>query len=437
VDTLSSGGVDQLIPVGGVYGQKMWALRPGFRFGDNVWWTLNLINVKEDSTSIDIGSNVRESVSIGTDLNMNFDNRRILLDASFNSSINNTNANMQTISWDTLTKYDEGLRENEGAKQAWDFLESTGWLSMTQGLNPLPSYAMRFDAIFRYFNNNLKVQYYLIDRNFTSPGNPYLLKDVSGLHISDNIRLVDNQVFLTLFYKNYTTDKSLENESTSNNELGAAVSYFPFTALPSLTISYSNLSRSNTVSESDSLLYQIDNSTHRLSFNTSYKMRLSGTDNTLMLNYTNYGRDDQIYPTSQSDFNLYGIGIRTTFNFPLTTRINYSNSENDIGRDASVNQTTTSISTLRAGLDYVTSGFMSEDFFKPFFDYRWQNVKTDRNTAGNPSSFETSRNNFTIGLAYQSRVIGILSLRYDRISYGNEDIDFDDSILNFRYTYSF
>ncbi len=143
VDTLSSGGIDQLIPVGGVYKKSMWAIRPGFRFGDNVWWTLHLINAKDDSTSIDIGSNVRQSVSFGTDLNMKFDNRRILLDASFNSSINNTNADMQTISWDTLAEYDESLRQNDGAKQAWDFLESTGWLSMTQGLNPLPSYAMQ------------------------------------------------------------------------------------------------------------------------------------------------------------------------------------------------------------------------------------------------------------------------------------------------------
>jgi len=28
-------------------------------------------------------------------------------------------------------------------------------------------------------------------------------------------------------------------------------------------------------------------------------------------------------------------------------------------------------------------------------------------------------------------------LRYDHISYGSEEIDFSDSILNFRYTYSF
>jgi hypothetical protein len=437
IDTLNTGGNMQLIPVGGVYQQNMWAIRPGFKFGDNVWWTLNLVNVKEDSNSINIGSNVRESVSIGSDLNMNFDNRRIILDASFNSSINNSNASLQTISWDTLVQHNEDLKGNDGAKQAWDFLESTGWLSMTTGLNPLPSYAMRFDAAFRYFNNNLKFQYYSIDQNFANPGNPYLLKDVSGLHISDNIRLVDNQVFLTLFYKNYTTNKSLDTESTSNNELGAAISYFPFASLPSLTVSYSNMERSNTVSESDSLLYRLDNSTHRLAFNTSYKMQLSGTDNTLMLNYTNYGRDDRIYPTAQSDFNLYGIGVRTTFNFPLTTRINYSNSENDIGRDVSSNRSTTTVSTLRAGLDYITPGFLSNDIFKPFFDYRWQNVTTDRNSGGMPTSFETSRNNFTIGLAYQSPMLGILSLRYDHISYGNEEIDFDDSILNFRYTYSF
>jgi hypothetical protein len=437
VDTLSSGELDDVIPVGGVYEQNMWGVRPGFRFGESVWWTLNLINAKEEPGSIEIGSNVKESVSVGTDLNMNFDRRRILIDASFNSSINNTNAGLETVSWDTLVKYNADLAGNSGAEQAWNFLESTGWLSMTTGLNPVPSAAMQFDATFRYFDNNLKLQYYLIEKNFASPGNPYLLKDMSGFQVSDNIRLVENQVFLTLYYKNYTTNRSTKEEATANNELGASVSYFPFAKFPSLTVGYSSLSRSNDVSPSDTLLYRVDNSTRRLYFNTSYNMDISGTSNTIMLNYSNYGRDDQIYTTSQSDFNLYGIGLRTNFKIPLTTRINYSNSENDIGSETSLNQSTTSVSTLLFGIDYAFNGFGSGDFFKPFIDYRLQQVKTESTSTTSQSGFETSRNNYTIGFAYQSPKMGILSFRYDHISYDNTVINYSDSILNARYTYSF
>jgi hypothetical protein len=331
-DSIStSGGITDLISVGGTYEQNMWSIRPGFKFWDTAWWTLNLINAKEDPKSIEIGSNVNESVSMGTDLNLNFDQRRILIDASFNASINNTNAGLEEVSWDTLAKYNEDLQDNSEAKSLWDFLASTGWLSMTTGINPLPSYAMQFDATFRYYYNNLKIRYYKMDKDFANPGNPYLLKDVSGFQISDNIRLFENQVYLTLFYKNYTTDRSRDNEAVDNNEIGASLSYFPFPSLPSLTITYANMSRSNGVPLSDSLLYRVDNLTQRLSFNTSYNFDVSGIRNAVTLNYTTYGRDEEVNPGAQSDFSLYGIGLRTNFSIPIVTRLNYSKSENDIG----------------------------------------------------------------------------------------------------------
>jgi len=304
---------------------------------------------------------------------------------------------------------------------------------MTTGLNPLPSYAMQFDATFRYFYNNLKVRYYKIDKDFANPGNPYLLKDVSGFQITDNIRLFENQVYLTLFYKNYTTDRSRDNEAVDNNELGASLSYFPLPSLPSLTVSYSNMNRQNDVPASDSLLYRVNNLTQRLSFSTSYNFDVSGTKNAVSLNYTTYGRDEEINQSAQSAFNLYGIGLRTNYSFPLISRLNYSKSENDIGTAISLNQSNTTVSTFLIGLDYMLDGFMGGDVFKPFVNYRLQNVKSKSNTF----DIETGRNNYTIGFAYQSPTMGILSIRWDQITYDNTDIDFNDTILNARYTYNF
>ena len=330
-DSISTGsGVSDFIAVGGTYEQNMWSIRPGFKFGDTAWWTLNLINAKEDPKSIEIGSNVKESVSMGTDLNLKFDQRRILIDLSFNTSINNNNAGLEEVAWDTLAKYNDDLQDNDEAKKLWDFLASTGWLSMTTGLNPLPSYAMQFDATFRYFYNNLKIRYYKMDRDFANPGNPFLLKDISGFQISDNIRLFENQVYLTLFYKNYTTDRSRNDEAVDNRELGASLSYFPFQSLPSLTISYTNMDRQNGIPATDSLLYRVNNLTQRLSFSTNYNFDISGTRNAVTLNFTTYGRDEEINPGAQSDFSLYGIGLRTNYSIPLVSRLNYSKSENDI-----------------------------------------------------------------------------------------------------------
>ncbi|TFH02087.1 MAG: hypothetical protein E4H13_03105 [Calditrichales bacterium] len=444
IDTLrsASSNLESLITIGGTYQRNLWAVRPGFRVGNNAWWTLNLINSKEDPKSIKYGSNAREAVSMGTDLNLTFDQKRIVIDASVNASINNTNAGLAEISYDTLAYYNPDLKENDEARQLWDMLSSTGWLSMTPGINPLPSMAMQFDASFRYFYNNLKVRYYRVDKNFASPGNPYLLKDVGGLHISDNIRMFKNQVYFTLFFKNYTTNRSSDKEATKNNELGATISYFPYATLPSLTVSYSTFSRSNDVTSSDSMLYREDNSTQRLSFNTSYTMNVSGTANTLTLNYTQYGRDDQINFASQSDFNLYGAGLRTKFSFPMTARLNYSKSENSIGDDRSAGTSSSSVGTFLLGLDYMISGFTSGDVFKPFIDYRMQQVETYseyKSSASFPSTeIKTGRNNYTIGFAYQSPKLGILSLRYDHIAYDNSEyINYNDSIMNFRYSYNF
>jgi hypothetical protein len=78
-------------------------------------------------------------------------------------------------------------------------------------------------------------------------------------------------------------------------------------------------------------------------------------------------------------------------------------------------------------------GFISGDVIKPFVNFRLQNVVTNTNN----DKIETGRNNYTIGFAYQSPTIGILSVRWDQITYDNPNIDFNDTILNARYSYNF
>jgi len=163
IDSLATGDpnnpvVTDTLVSSGTFSENVMAFRPGFRFGDNVSWLLNLIKVKEDKNSIKYGGNVKESIALGTDLNMNFDNRRIQFYGSVQTSINNSNAGLEEVEYDSLAKINEDLKDNDAARSYWDFLKSTGMISMTTGLNPLPSLAMSFETTLRYFNNSLNLK---------------------------------------------------------------------------------------------------------------------------------------------------------------------------------------------------------------------------------------------------------------------------------------
>ena len=156
---------------------------------------------------------------------------------------------------------------------------------------------MQVDLRLRYLNNNLKFTYLNISNEFENPGNPYLMKDVAGFYILDNIRFFKNQVFLNLFYKNYANNMIEDEFKTRNSEFGATLSYFPFRNLPSVTVGYENYNRDNGVSEQDttlySYLYMEDNITTRLSLASSYRLNINTIRNTISVNLSRYRRNDE------------------------------------------------------------------------------------------------------------------------------------------------
>lgn len=427
------------LTVNGVYAENIMAFRPGFRFGDNVHWHLNLINSKEDEESIEFGGNVKEALVIGTDLNMNFDNRRIIFEGSFQASIQNTDAGGPELEWEDLIEVDSSLADNSVAESAFDFLKSSGFLSATAGLNPLPNFAMQFDLYLRYFQNNLKLTYLDIHRDFASPGNPYLLKDISGLYIYDNIRLFQNQVFLNLFFKTYKNNLSDDQYSTDNSEFGSTISYFPQGNYPSVTLGYSSYNRSNGVAVADTIampyLYIEDNSTQQINFSTSYDIYLNKIRNTLLFNITNFIRDDVGNKESQSDFNSFTIGVKTNFRFPLSTKLSFTQSKTEVG---DLQKSITDINRYNVRAEYKINELFDNDVLKPYVNVSFQDISAGTGTTS------TNRNNYSTGIVYQSKVYGIFSLKYYHISYSipdvnnpNSTVTLDDSILNARYEYVF
>jgi hypothetical protein len=423
-DTLTSNGV---------YTENILAFRPGFRFGENVKWNLNFANAKQDSGSITYGGNVKESAVFGTDLSMNFDNRRITFEGSFQASIQNSDARGPELAWNDLLEIDPDIAKVSGAEEGFNFIKDYGILSTTAGLNPLPNFAMQFDLYLRYFRNNFKITYLNIDRDFAAPGNPYLLKDISGLYLFDNVRLFENQVFLNLFFKTYQNNLTDDKYSTDNSEIGATVSYFPAGNYPSLTLGYTSYSRNNDVTTADidsmPYLYIEDNSTQQINFSSSYNLYLNKIKNTLLLNITDYVRDDIGNSLSKSDFNSFTVGVRSSFDFPLTTKLSFTQSSSEVGDTLS----TTDINRYNLNLEYKFYNLIDVDILKPFFNVSIQNLDYGSELG------TTDRNNYAAGIVYQSSTIGIFSLKYYQISYKNiyTDNTIDDTIINARYEYLF
>lgn len=409
----------------GTYKQSFSSFRPQFNFGRHFSWAFNLINSKDDPGSVDYAANAKEALVIGSSMALNLDKKRIIFEGSFQGSIQNVNAGADKIEFDSLAAdYDLTGSDRDRAESFVNFLDKTNFLSLTEGLSPFPSLAMQFETQLRYFGQNLKVTYKRIDGNFTSPGNPYLQKDIAGFYLSDNIRLLENQVLLNLYYNAFAENLSKDEAKTDNRSLGGSISYFPFSKLPSITLSYGNQTRNNTDTSSTFMNVE-DNRHQRFGISSSYNFNISTVRNTIMFNASKFQRTDEIYKDRQSDLILFSIGIRNRFEFPLTTRLNFSQSGTDIGSDSS--KVVTDVQTLQFSSDYSIRNFWGESELKPYLNIRIQNIV---------GTTDTRRNNYSAGLYLRNTGYGNVSLRYDFIDYG-DTYDWNDTIISARYDVAF
>jgi len=432
----------QIISSYGRYKQSFLGIRPVFKFGSHVDLGLHLVNGKDDPNSIKYGANPREELVVGTTLNLDFDNHRTVLRASVNASLTNNDA-IGEVDFDTLAeKYELTGSQRDLAETFVNFMDKTGFLSLTQGLSPIPNVAMNFETRLNYFNHNLRLSYKNIDANYSTPGNPYLQRGIAGLFITDNIRLLRNQVYLNLHLKAYKDNLSQKEAETSNTDIGATISYFPVQNLPSITLMYGNQSRKNdidTTNAAESIFYAEDNSTQRLMVSSSYNFNTGSITNTATLSLSNFSRDDAITRISNGDtlnnsseFTLYSLGLRNKFDFPLSTQIGYTASSSIFG--ANTNESTTDISKYFLGADYNLKNVLNNSNIKPFFNYTYQTIDNKFTSIDQ----KYSRMNYSAGFYLRNRTYGNLTLRYDMITYADrDDIDWNDTIISTRYEINF
>ncbi len=423
IEGLTAPNDPQTILRRGTYQQNFLAIRPQFNFGSHVSWALNLVNGKDDPNSIRYGGNPKEYLVVGSALDLNFHNRRIVIHGSVQASIKNVDATGE-IDFDTLaTDLELSESDKDLARRMVDLFVDPGFLSLTPGLAPLPNMAINIDARFNYFNNNLSISYKKVDAEYYTPGNPFLLKDISGVFINDYLRFFNNRIFMNIFYNVYQTNVSQDKAKTSSTDIGASISLMPQSNLPSVSLTYINYNRKNDVTETDTLYIPEDNATQSIGLSSTYQFRAGVIRNTLSASVNRFIRDD-IYKISQSEYSLFTVGLKSQFPIKLITRFAYSQSSSEYG--AFDNKTTNDIARYTVGMEYVVENFIFNSQFRPFVNGNFQSIE---NSA---LSTNYKRQNYTIGFYLKTRKAGNLSLRYDYISYGSFR-DYSDTILSTRY----
>ncbi len=412
----------------GTYKQNFFSVRPEFVFGRHFRWALNLISAKDDPHSIQYGPNPKQYLVAGTSLHLNFDNQRIVVRGSAQASILNQDIS-QTIEFDTLAsilKLNDSDRKK--AERIVNVLGNLDLLTISPGLAPLPSLALQFDTQLNYFNQLLRVSYKRIDANYKTPGNPYMLRDLKGVFVNDYLRLLQNRIFMNLFFNAYQSNLSQGKASTTNKDFGATFSLTPNKSLPSITLSYMNFGRKNNVAPDDTLFYPEDNVTQSIGLSGSYNFDLGVIRNTVSLSANHFLRDDA-YKATKTEYNLLSLGLRNRFSIPLTTRFTYSKSATDFGTNLSTSST--DIQRYSFGLEYTFRHFLFNSELRPFINGAIQKI----NSSQQASAYQ--RQNYTVGFSWRTARLGSIDFRYDYISYLFDVSQRSDVILSTRYNLYF
>ena len=456
----------------GTYKQSFIAVQPTFKYAEYFRWGFNFVNSKEDTNSIQYGGNAKEALVLGTTIGLNLHKNRIQFSGSVQASMKNENTRGKIANFDSLADYLElSGGDKDAAKALYNFIDGTGFLTISQGLSPFPSIAMRFQTQLKYFNQVFQFTYKDIEAEYTTPGNPYLMKDVRGFYINDKIRLIGNQLFLNLYFNSYQDRISQGDGKTDNAQYGATISYYPFRNLPGVSVTYGKHDRENGLAKDGvvptaEMLQRIeDTETQRINFSTSYKFTTSSVENDATISYSNYTRDDNVYKdmfahlSSQSEFNIFTIGIRNKFSFPLISKISFSKTSVLFGKvDESRNldfRTDQNINKINLGLSYKLHKIYLNGDLMPFVNFSHQTIKTVRPKLLYPDYDENdpyayripdgverddkkdyARLNYSFGFNFQTTQYGVFTFRFDYIDNG-EGYGWNDSILSTGYELNF
>ena len=342
----------------GTYERDLFVVHPifGKRIGSH--WGLTYLKGKDDIGSIRYGIRPRENAVIGTDLLLSFDRQNFEIMAQAAISATNNDISKGTFTdadIDTLFS-DSDEQERRNIRQLRDYFSSI--ITINENLIPLrmkniPTLSYEGGIALNYFYNTLRFTYLRHGEAYESFGQTYLRPDVEGFVITDRLRLLKNQIFLSTGYE-HLRDNTIGSKptTTTTNTANISVSYFPAINFPSITVSYLHASNKNDFDLSDTLGYARCDRTNRVLLHIGKEYTYIARHN-LYLTIGTSVRNDETIRDLDTRSTTVGIGALSTFDIPLQTTLNVTVNANKIVMPSAESASFT-YTTLYANAQYRT-----------------------------------------------------------------------------------
>lgn len=314
----------------GTYKRNMFVVRPSFGSGRTFQWGLTYMHGTDEPNSIEFGAKPKENALAGTDLKFAFDDQRIIFNAEAAVSLYNTDISPGELTDAQIdSMYSDDNSAIGGDAEGFKNLKNQvgRFITFNQFIGPLnpdelSSLAAEASMQLNYFDNNLRASYKYRGNDYYSFGNDYLRTDLKGFNISDRIRLVRNQVFVTLSIEKM--EDNLQNTKVATTEfqtVNTSISYFPREDLPAITLGYSNYRNDNGIASTGVLNgYAINDNTNRINASISYDIK-TGVDHSAALNITSSERDDMTEHNRDSKYLSGSISVNSYWQRNLSTSL--------------------------------------------------------------------------------------------------------------------
>lgn len=91
--------------------------------------------------------------------------------------------------------------------------------SQAEGFIPMGAFGFHSNLNLNYFGNNLQVQYRWVGPGYKSLANSGIRRDVEGIRITDRFRMINNSVYVTLGYENFSDNVVDDREATTTTNI--------------------------------------------------------------------------------------------------------------------------------------------------------------------------------------------------------------------------
>ncbi len=313
----------------GTYKRDLFVVRPSFGSGRTFQWGLTYLHGKDDPGSIEFGAKPKENVLAGTDIKLAFDDQKIIIKGEAAVSLFNKDISPGELSDEQIDSMysDENSALGGDAEDFRNLRDQVGrFITFNQYIGPLnpeelSSLAAEASVQLNYYSNNIRASYRYRGNDYYSFGNDYLRTDLKGFNISDRVRLMRNQLFVTLSYEKL--EDNLQDTKIATTEfqtINTSVSYFPRENLPSVTIGYSNYRNDNglqSTGEFDPNL-SINDNTDRILATVAYDIK-TGIDHAASLNVTSSTRDDMTSNNRDSKYLSMSLSVNSYWQRDLSS----------------------------------------------------------------------------------------------------------------------